>query len=96
MSDAKVTFHNGYFKDAAPGEEKFFSFACPKLKDHVCAFLLIRDRSGSPNRPSWIWDGDRVNPTFTPSVNHTTCWHGYIEKDRCVSVSKVDEPEPTS
>lgn len=40
-------------------------------------FLGFRDRA---DRPSWIWDGHRVNPTLAPSIRRTAgCrWHGHL------------------
>lgn len=96
MSDAEVEFHTEEWEPAAPGSEAFFSFSCPAHKGRRCEFLLIRDADGGGSRPSWIWNGDRAAPTFSPSVNHKGCWHGYVEKGRCVTVGKVDEPEPAS
>lgn len=101
MSDAKVTFERLDYEPAAPGEEARFSFACP-MKARRCSGLLIAGKSDIPRdgqnqnggRAQWGWDGNRASPTFTPSVNCGSCWHGFIEKGRCVSVQKTDEPEP--
>lgn len=63
---------------------------------HRCEGLLIRGR-GQNARPSWVWDGNRERPTFSPSINCQSCpgrWHGFIEKGRCVNQQKQDEPEP--
>lgn len=40
-------------------------------------FLGFRGRS-NPERPSWIWDGNREAPTLSPSVHHVGHWHGYL------------------
>ena len=29
--------------------------------------------------PSWHWDGNREQPTLTPSVHHQGHWHGYLK-----------------
>lgn len=96
MSNALVTFTVDHFEDAAPGKEVYFDFRCPKHPTNRCSGLLIRGRAGD-QRPSWIWDGDRIAPTFSPSINCQSCpgkWHGFIEDGRCVNSSKQDEPEP--
>lgn len=102
MSDAKVTFERMDYEPAQPGEEARFSFQCP-LHPRRCSGLLIagrangiaRDPQGANGgRPMWDWDGNRTAPTLAPSINCGGCWHGYIEKGRCVSVQKADEPEP--
>lgn len=103
MSDAKVTFETADYKPAAPGEEVRFSFQCPSSARGRCnGGLLIfgrtplkRDPHGNNGgAPQWDWDGNREKPTFSPSINCTQCWHGFIQKGRCVNVSKQDEPEP--
>lgn len=42
----------------------------------------------------WGWDGNRENPTFTPSVNcEKACgWHGYVRNGRCVETNGQDSP----
>ena len=88
-----------------------FTFRCvrdnrdrhPGLTTITCANLLIagttdvkRDGQGlNGGRPQWDWDGNRDNPTFSPSINcESSCgWHGYIRNGRCVSASGQDEPE---
>lgn len=34
---------------------------------------------------SWGWDGNEDNPTLTPSVHITGCWHGWVRAGRMVS-----------
>ena len=97
MSDAKVKFETLDFADAAPGQEERFGFKCPKHPTNRCEGLLIRGTNEKP-RPSWVWDGNREAPTFSPSINCGSCpgkGHGFIESGRCVDVQKHDEPEPT-
>lgn len=102
MSDAKVTFEDLGYEPAEPGNEQRFSFACPLHAGRRCEGLLIAGRTGikhdgqgnNGGRPHWTWDSNREAPTFAPSVNHTGCWHGYIENGRCVNTAKQDEPEP--
>jgi hypothetical protein len=101
MSDAKVRFFNETKKgDCAVGSEVFFSFTCPN--GNTCGWLPILGRTNIPHDPQnknggkahWGWDGNRESPTLTPSIDCGGCWHGFIENGRCVSVSKIDEPEP--
>ena len=93
MSDAKVLFLDRNFDPAPPGSEVRFSFACPKHRDRRCEGLLIRGKIDS-RRPSWDWDGNRERPTFSPSINHESCWHGFLRAGRCVNTALQDEPEP--
>lgn len=100
MSDAKVRFETLDYDRAEPGKEQTFGFNCP-LHDRRCEGLVIagttdikRDGQGQNGGiAQWDWNGDRERPTFTPSINCGSCWHGYIENGRCVSVPKIDEPE---
>lgn len=101
MSDAKVTFETLGYDPAKPGEEARFDFVCPK-RGTMCSGLLIAGRSdikrdgqgGNGGRPQWDWDGNREAPTFSPSINCGSCWHGYIRNGRCVDTAGQDEPEP--
>jgi hypothetical protein len=103
VSDAKVEFHPlDYGKDDRATFETGarFSFRCPKGRR--CHGLLIAGRSGlkrdghgaNGGVPQWDLSGTPDAPTFHPSINCKGCWHGFIEKGRCVSTAKVDEPEP--
>lgn len=56
-----------------------FGFECPKRPGFMCTGLLIRDASGNPARPSWIWNRNRERPTFVPSIDCKGCSHGFIE-----------------
>jgi Family of unknown function (DUF6527) len=88
-------------KECEVGKEQTFSFSCPKYKRR-CGDLIIVGRTDYKHDPSnsnggvaqWNWDGNRASPTFTPSVNCTGCWHGFIRSGRCVSAQGIDEPEP--
>lgn len=103
MSDAIVRFETLDFEPANPGQEQRFGFKCP-LRGHRCEGLIIAGKTGlkrdgqgqNGGIAQWDWNGDRYKPTFSPSINCGGCWHGYIENGRCVSVQKVDEPEPTA
>jgi hypothetical protein len=102
MSDAKVTFSSLDELEAPLGHEQTFSFACPKHRGRRCASLVIAGRTTFKRDPQgqnggiaqWGWDGSREAPTFTPSINCGSCWHGFIENGRCVTCAKTDEPEP--
>lgn len=102
MSNANVHFETLDFDPASSGQEQTFTFDCPKHKGRQCAGLIIVGKTSYSHDPQnqnggvaqWNWDGDRNAPTFSPSINCTNCWHGYIEKGRCVNVQKQDEPEP--
>lgn len=102
MSDAKVTFSTLSYQPAKAGEEQTFSFNCPSRKSGRCEGLLILGRTNLKHDPQgqnggaahWNWDGNREMPTFAPSINCGKCWHGFIEKGRCVNTAKQDEPEP--
>ncbi len=93
MSDASVTFLDiGY--DPVRGDEapSRFSFRCPTHPQNRCEGMLIRAGEHANTHPSWLWDGNREAPTFSPSVNCEGCWHGYIKGGRCVDTSGNDEP----
>ena len=101
MSDAKVTFDSLEEINCAPGKEQRFNFQCPK-RNRRCEGVVIFGRTNLPHDPQgknggiaqWKWDGNREAPTFAPSINCGTCgWHGYIERGRCVTTAKQDEPE---
>jgi len=102
MSNAAVSFETLDFDPADQGKEQTFGFNCPKHKGRQCSGLVIVGRteySHDPNNKNggvaqWNWDGNRESPTFTPSINCTQCWHGYIRNGRCVDVNGNDEPEP--
>lgn len=102
MSRANVQFETLAYEAAAPGEEQRFSFACPKT-GRRCGSLVIagktklkRDgQNANGGIAQWDWDGNRESPTFAPSINCRDCWHGFIEKGRCVvSPGGAEEPEP--
>ena len=78
-------------KDAPPALPAFFGFKCPR-RGTECNYLRIRGGAADDgSRPSWQWNGDRVNPTLVPSINclshnpsdpneeYAGCgWHGFI------------------
>lgn len=68
--------------DKAP---TFFGFECPKYTNgRMCSGLVIRDNPDGlkPEKATWIWDGNREAPTFSPSIDCKGCSHGYIENGK--------------
>jgi Family of unknown function (DUF6527) len=100
MADAKVRFETTEYEAAAVGAEQCFGFNCPK-HDRRCEGLVIagktdlkRDGQGKNGGVAqWDWDHIRERPTFVPSINCGTCWHGYIRGGRTVDCQGNDEPE---
>jgi len=100
MSDAKVLFHRyesehrwSRERDGVPaGQEQAFSFQCP-LHDRRCGDLVIAGKTAHARDPNngnggiaqWDWDGNREQPTFSPSINCKGCWHGYIRAGQTVN-----------
>lgn len=104
MSRADVKFGDLDGLEVEAGKEQTFSFACPNArnKNGRCHGLVIVGRTSLKHDPNgqndgiaqWTWDGNREKPTFSPSINCGSCWHGFIENGECVDVSKQPEPEP--
>jgi hypothetical protein len=103
VSDAKVTFASLHSLVAPVGCEQTFGFACPRRAGTRCEGLIIAGRTTLKRDPQgknggiaqWDWDGNREAPTFSPSINCGHCgWHGHVERGRCVSTSRQEEPEP--
>lgn len=98
MSDANVTFYKLNYELAGEGHEVRFSFKCPNGNN--CGGLLIAGKTDLKHDgqnenggvAQWAWDGNRENPTFSPSINCSGCWHGYIRNGRCVDTRGNDEP----
>ena len=53
-------------------------FTCPCGCKTVRTVPVKRSNAG----PEWLWDGDRLKPTLTPSIQIIgECrWHGYLTK----------------
>lgn len=91
MSHAKVKFytHPSRNDECAPGQEAYFSFHCPNGNE--CGLLPIAGkisfkRDGQNQNggiAQWDWNGNREKPTFGPSIDCKTCWHGYIIDGQC-------------
>lgn len=105
MSDAKVRFFDDESPDAVSASKATtFSFQCPVHAGRRCGELHIAGRNPKLKRDPqgqnggiamWDFDGNETEPTFHPSIDCKRCWHGFIQNGRCVSVAKVDEPEPS-
>jgi Family of unknown function (DUF6527) len=101
VTAANVVFWTQDFDPAKSGEEQIFGFDCPKRKSSQCAGLVIAGRTDLKRDPNgknggtaqWDWDGNREAPTFMPSINCMSCWHGYIRNGRCVDTHGDDEPQ---
>jgi hypothetical protein len=103
MADAQVKFfiidRDSFDIEAEPGKEQLFSFRCPK-HNRRCGDLALHGRTGwkhdpqgqNGGSPHWTWDGNRDKPTFSPSINCGSCWHGYIRDGRTVDCGGKDEP----
>jgi len=65
------------------GETSDLLFTCPCGCGKIGAVCIAR-----PGIRGWQWNGDRVNPTFTPSILQTNgCrWHGYLTNGEFKSV----------
>jgi Family of unknown function (DUF6527) len=58
-----------------------FGFECPKQPGFMCTGLIIRGNPDglNPANKTWIWNGNRAAPTFSPSIDCKNCSHGFIE-----------------
>lgn len=65
------------------GETSNLLFTCPCGCGKIGGLTI--DRIGIHG---WVWNGDRINPTLTPSILQTNgCWwHGYLTNGEFVSV----------
>lgn len=79
---ANQVIHHAEMKD--PGDFQYYGgfqgmvMCCPG-----CGVMNALPFHPRPDPPAWNWNGDRINPTLTPSVLHTKekggCgWHGYL------------------
>ena len=71
-----------------PGRERRKCvFSCPRRPGEICEVLLkpwpISDGK------AWTWDGNREQPTLTPSINcngPSGCgWHGFITAGKLIN-----------
>lgn len=64
-------------KDAATGQ-RWFWFRCPGSCGQVSAIALRPVVNPRPGEHSWEFDGNEDAPTLLPSINHVSCWHGFL------------------
>ena len=69
-----------YFRDVAPGAQRFLSCRCPCGCGGLFS-LPIGEGVKPAQSPSWHWDGQRERPTLSPSIKDLGgCrWHGYLQ-----------------
>jgi hypothetical protein len=84
-------------KDEPPQLPAYFGLKCPRGHGE-CNYLRIKGGPADDGKhPVWKWNGDRVAPTITPSINclahkpddpsvkYAGCgWHGYITNGHTV------------
>lgn len=74
-----------YEKDA--DADASLNFVCPCGCGEVDFIIVVVPRSEAYYR-AWKWDGNRVNPTITPSIlrRGSKCqWHGYLTDGQFVN-----------
>lgn len=80
----KFEFLDADLNDCPPDQAPiYFGFSCPKRTNgYMCSGLIIRGNPAgyAPTNKTWVWDGNREAPTFSPSINCIDCSHGFIEK----------------
>ena len=59
-----------------PNGQKRFWFVCPGKCKSLTAIAVRPVVDGSQH--SWEWNGRTDTPTLTPSINHISCWHGWL------------------
>jgi hypothetical protein len=66
------------------GQIAVLHYACP-CGCGDCGSVPVKVGYGGPH---WVWSGDLVNPTLTPSIQKTTgCrWHGYLTNGEWIRV----------
>lgn len=94
MSTLRFDFLNLDYSKCPPSKKPaLFGFTCPNGKGQ-CTGLHLRAgphtaaNTFQPADRTWIWNGDREKPTFSPSINckvgNATCWHGWIKDGKLV------------
>ena len=65
------------------GREHNLTFTCPCGCGKIGAVIIETDKE-----KGWKWNGDKINPTFTPSILQCGgCqWHGYLTNGEWISV----------
>lgn len=88
-AELKCSIHETHesFEAAGPGAIQYFTTAGVDgpvgmlLKCPGCGRASGMDFKPRPS-PSWKWNGNRENPTLTPSINCVGCcqWHGWLSQ----------------
>jgi len=63
--------------------EHNLTFTCPCGCGKIGAVIVETD-----TEKGWKWNGDKINPTFTPSILQIggCCWHGYLTNGEWIPV----------
>lgn len=61
------------------GEQLYLEYCCPRT-GRPCGSIVIGKKEKPDGSPSWLWDGNALLPTLSPSVNCVGgCgWHGFL------------------
>lgn len=65
----------------ARGKHKAIHTMCPcGCGSAAILRIYTADEPAPPpdQHPAWLWNGDKLKPTLTPSVHHIGHWHGYL------------------
>lgn len=91
---ANVTFLTLDYKPCPPDEKPArFAFQCPRTGKTCSDFLIngaelapgIKIQRGKTKASVWDFNGDKENPTFSPSILCYGCeFHGYIKNGEIV------------
>ncbi|MFO1038146.1 MAG: DUF6527 family protein [Geminicoccaceae bacterium] len=86
MSPSDATSNEPPFKftgEGPDGKPKWMTFPCPGGRGRCGIALRPHQKNGVG--ASWEWDGDREQPTITPSIDCRECgWHGWITKGQLI------------
>lgn len=71
---------NAKYYSHGTNETAGLQFVCPGCRA-ICSIAFIKVGSYT----TWEWDGNREQPTATPSIHHTKTlggcgWHGFLTK----------------
>jgi len=71
--------------DRAPGAFEFYVNSAKEIAGMIYMCPCGCGKTGAlsfkpANSPSWSWDGNREQPTLTPSVHDVGHWHGFLTK----------------
>ena len=54
------------------------SYLCPCGCGIEGKLLIGKGHKPGGARPSWTWNGSKIEPTLQPSVHHKGHWHGWL------------------